>query len=214
MHDGINMGWAGANSNAAISNVAGAQEIVLTTSGGLGESETAGVILNVIPRDGGNLFNGSFATSGANSSMQGSNYTQGLKNQGLRAPNELINVWAVNPMGGGRIIRDRLWFYLTYNEVRAENTVPGMFFNKNAGDPTKWTVDFDTTRQAAHLRASISYVPGAHNLKSGYQGGFSNPSQKYHNLTEFIQYRFNNGVPNQLNQTAIYPGEVSLCPTA
>jgi len=54
LHDGINTGWAGANSNAAISNVAGSQEVVLTTSGGLGEAETAGVILNVIPRDGGN----------------------------------------------------------------------------------------------------------------------------------------------------------------
>ena len=46
-------------------------------------------------------------------------------------------------MGGGRIVRDRLWFYLTYRESYAENTVPGMFFNKNAGNPTKWLVDFD-----------------------------------------------------------------------
>src|SRR5262245_56005653 len=56
LHDGINTGWAGANSNAAISNVAGAQEVALTTSGGLGEAETGGVVLNVIPRDGGNTF--------------------------------------------------------------------------------------------------------------------------------------------------------------
>src|SRR5688572_8852996 len=32
LHDGINTGWAGANSNAAVSNVAGSQEIVMTTS--------------------------------------------------------------------------------------------------------------------------------------------------------------------------------------
>ncbi|MGH9146948.1 MAG: carboxypeptidase-like regulatory domain-containing protein, partial [Vicinamibacterales bacterium] len=121
MHDGINMGWAGANANAAISNVAGAQEVVLTTSGGLGEAETAGVLLNVIPRDGGNTFSGTFATSGANSSMQGSNYTQELRNAGLRAPQELIKVFEINPMGGGRIIRDRLWFYFSYRELFAEN---------------------------------------------------------------------------------------------
>ena len=41
LHDGINTGWAGANSNAAVSNVAGSQETVLTVSGGLGEAETA-----------------------------------------------------------------------------------------------------------------------------------------------------------------------------
>ena len=60
MHDGINTGWAGANSNAAVSNVAGSQETVLTASGGLGEAETAGAVLNIIPRDGGNEFSGTF----------------------------------------------------------------------------------------------------------------------------------------------------------
>ena len=52
------MGWAGANSNAAVVNVAGSQEVVMSTSGGLGEAETAGVVLNVVPRDGGNTFSG------------------------------------------------------------------------------------------------------------------------------------------------------------
>ena len=351
MTDGINMGWAGANSNAAVANVAGSQEVVLTTSGGLGEAETAGVLLNIIPRDGGNTFSGTFEMSGANSAMQGSNYTQKLKDAGLRSPAELIKVVEVNPMGGGPILRDRLWFYLTYREVYSENTVPGMFFNKNAGDPTKWTVDFDRSRPAfqdlrtrmavarvtwqvtprnkinvnhseqydvgrfngggtatrtpeaegvrlytpghiqqvswaspytnrvlfeagwgnylsryanfaprrdgshvpgmisvleqggeipgltyrldaplgggyqrhqigtvAQVRASVSYIPGAHNMKFGYYGGFSNPSQAYHNVTPFIQFRFRDGVPNQLNQTAVYPGEVkfvrNIIPTA
>ena len=148
LHDGINTGWAGANSNAAISNVAGSQEVVLTTSGGLGEAETAGVILNVIPRDGGNTFSGTFFMSGANGSMQGSNYTQELKDAGLRSPQELRKVFEFNPMGGGRIVRDKLWFYVTYRSLSAENTVPGMFSNRNAGDPTKWVVDFDTSKPA------------------------------------------------------------------
>jgi len=357
LHDGINTGWAGANSNAAVSNVAGAQEAVLTTSGGLGEAETGGAVLNVIPRDGGNTFSGTLFLSGASGSMQGSNYTDALKAAGLRSPQELKKVYDFNPMGGGRIVRDKLWFYLTYREVVAENTVPGMFFNRNAGDPTKWLVDFDTSRPAfvdsvtrnaiarltwqisprnklslnhseqydrqnktgggtatrtpeaqglrlytpghiqqatwtspytnrllfeagwgdylsryanlaprvdgshnddlisvveqcspscpnnngypsdrtipgiagliyrfnqplqqgferhqigtlAQMRAAASYIPGSHSVKVGYQGNISHPSQEYFNFTPFIQYRFNNGVPNQLNQTAVYPGEV------
>ena len=357
LHDGINTGWAGANSNAAVSNVAGAQETVLTTSGGLGEAETGGVMLNIIPRDGGNSFSGTLFLSGASGAMQGSNYTDALKAAGLRSPQELKKVYDFNPMGGGRIIRDKLWFYLTYREVVAENTVPGMFFNRNAGDPTKWLVDFDTSRPAfvdsvtrnavarltwqvsprnkislshseqydrqnktgggsatrtpeaqgmrlytpghiqqaswtspftnrllfeagwgdylsryanfaprvdgshnddmisvveqcaptcpnnngypsdpsipgipgliyrfnqplqqgferhqigtlAQMRASASYIPGSHSVKVGYQGNISHPSQAYFNVTPFIQYRFNNGIPNQLNQSAVYPGEV------
>ena len=350
LHDGINTGWAGANSNAAVSNVAGAQEVVLTTSGGLGEAETAGATLNIIPRDGGNQFSGTFAYSGANGSMQGSNYTDALKNAGLRSPQELIKVWEVNPMGGGPIKRDKLWFYASYREVYAENTIPGMFLNRNAGDPTKWLVDFDQSRPGftdsvtkngigrltwqasprnkislshseqydrqnklgggsatrtteaqgmryytpghiqtatwtspftnrllleaawgnylsryantaprqdgthndalisiieqcspgcpnnggianliyrynlplqagferhqigtlAQMRASASYIPGSHSLKIGYQGNISHPSQGYFNTTPFTQYRFNNGVPNQLNQSAVYPGTVKF----
>src|SRR5687767_12697081 len=148
LHDGINTGWAGANSNAAVANVAGAQEVVLTTSGGLGEAETGGVVLNIIPRDGGNAFSGTFVMSGATGGMQGSNYTDRLKAAGLRSPSELIKVREVNPMGGGPILRDKLWFYATYREIYSENTVPGMFFNKNAGDPTKWVPDLDTSRPA------------------------------------------------------------------
>ena len=62
LSDGLNMGWAGANSNAAVVNVAGAQEVVTSTSGGLGEAETAGVVFNVVPRDGGNKYSGASST--------------------------------------------------------------------------------------------------------------------------------------------------------
>ena len=86
LHDGINTGWAGANSNAAVSNVAGSQETVLTVSGGLGEAETAGAMLNIIPRDGGNQFSGTMFVSGASGGMQGSNYTDDLRAAGLRSP--------------------------------------------------------------------------------------------------------------------------------
>jgi hypothetical protein len=62
----------------------------------------------------------------------------------------------------------------------------------------------------AQMRASASYIPGQHSLKIGYQGNLSHPSQSYFNFTPFIQYRFNNGVPNQLNQSAVYPGTVKF----
>ena len=43
-------------------------------------------MINVIPREGGNTFSGPFFFSGANGAMQGSNYTQELKDAGLRTP--------------------------------------------------------------------------------------------------------------------------------
>src|SRR5262249_46818574 len=91
---------------------------------------------------------GQFNFSGAKGSMQGSNYTQALKDAGLRAPFELINVYDTSGMYGGRVVRDKLWFYTVFRQVGGERTVPGMWANKNAGDPTSWTVAFDKSRQA------------------------------------------------------------------
>jgi hypothetical protein len=147
--DGNNTGWAGGSAGGGNTpNVSGAQEVVLSTSGGLGEAETSGVILNVIPRDGGNTFSGQVSGSFANDAMQGSNYTKSLQDQGLKTPSELLKVYDINPMGGGRLIRDRLWFYATYRQTGGERTVPGMWKNKHAGNPNAWSVDFDKTKPA------------------------------------------------------------------
>jgi carboxypeptidase family protein len=148
--DGINTGWAGGSAGGGnmAGSTASAQEVVVNTSGGLGEAETSGVVLNVIPREGSNTFSGGFSFSGANDAMQGSNFTQDLQDRGLETPEELISVYDVTGQGGGRIIRDKLWFYLTYRETQAKNKIPGMFFNNNAGNPNEWSVDFDRSRPA------------------------------------------------------------------
>ena len=147
--DGINMGWAGSSGGGGqMPQVAAAQEIVMTISGGLAEAETSGVIFNAVPREGSNRFTGQFNYAGSSGTLQGSNYTQELQNAGLRAPFELINLYDVSGMYGGRIKRDKLWFYTVYRQVGGERTVPGMFYNKNAGNPNSWLVDFDRSKQA------------------------------------------------------------------
>jgi hypothetical protein len=147
--DGINMGWAGSNGGGGqMPQVAAAQEVVMTISGGLAEAETSGVIFNAVPREGANRFAGQFNYSGSNGDLQGSNYTQALQDAGLRAPFELISVYDVSGMYGGRIKRDKLWFFGVYRQVGGERTVPGMFYNRNAGNPNSWVVDFDRSQQA------------------------------------------------------------------
>ena len=44
-------------------------------------------------------------------------------------------MYDVNPMGGGRIIRDKLWFYMTYREIGSDNTVPGMWCQQERRQP-------------------------------------------------------------------------------
>ncbi len=150
--DGMSAG--GARGGAGVSNyqvdVGNAQELTYTLSGGLGEAETGGPTMNVVPRTGGNTFTGSLFFSGANGSMQGSNLTQELRDAGLRDPNELIKAWDVNAAIGGPIVRNRLWFYFSTKSQGTRLYVSGMYYNKNAGNPNAWTYEPDRSRRATY----------------------------------------------------------------
>ena len=148
--DGISVGSAfnGAGVSSYIADVGNAREIAMTTSGGLGENEGGGPSLNILPKEGGNSLHGTFFVTGANGDMIGSNYSDDLKARGLSTPGETRKVWDFNLGLGGPIKKDRLWFYLNLREEGSERTVPGMFANKNAGDPNKWTYEADTSRPA------------------------------------------------------------------
>ena len=47
-----------------VADIGNAQEVTMTTSGGLGESETAGLTMNIVPKQGGNSLSGLFFVSG------------------------------------------------------------------------------------------------------------------------------------------------------
>ena len=67
-------------------DIGNAQEVTMTTSGGLGESETAGLTMNIVPKQGGNRLSGLIAASGFSKGMQSDNYTDELKARGATEP--------------------------------------------------------------------------------------------------------------------------------
>ena len=157
--DGLSVGSAfnGAGVSSYIADVGNAREIAMITSGGLGEVEGGGPALNVLPKEGGNAVRGTFFAAGVTSGMVGSNYTQELIDRGLTTPGETRKVWDFNLGIGGPLAKDRVWYYLNVREEGSERTVPGMFANANAGDPTKWTYVADTNRPAV-LAASYRII--------------------------------------------------------
>ena len=78
MIDGMstaNSELAGQASNF-LPNFGSVQEMAVDYSSGTADQATGGVRINMIPREGGNLFKGSIFATGANSSFQGDNYTE------------------------------------------------------------------------------------------------------------------------------------------
>ena len=149
--DGITLGQRGAQgSNRSMFqiNVGAFQETTISTSGGLGEAETGGVAMNFVPREGGNTVRGSTFVGYANSAMQGSNFSDALRAQGLASPNELKKTWEVSPMIGGPLLQNKLWYFAGFRHTGSRNTIAGMYYNKNANNPALWTYEPDLSRPA------------------------------------------------------------------
>ncbi len=145
--DGLLISVPQGTSSNAFTDTRNAEEVTLTVSGGLGESDTAGPVLNIVPRTGSNNLSGSAYADWMNRRLQGDNLTDGLRAQGVTAATPLTKNYDVNGALGGPVLRDRVWFFATTRKQYYVQDID-MFYNKNAGDPTKWTYEPDFTRQA------------------------------------------------------------------
>src|SRR4030095_13125706 len=102
--DGLSLGASlnGTGVSYTVADVGNAQEIVFTTAGQLGEAEVAGPAMNLVPRQGGNRYAGTFSANGAPGEFQQSNSADAIA-AGLTAPQELLKIWDVNGAIGGAL---------------------------------------------------------------------------------------------------------------
>jgi hypothetical protein len=128
----------GAGVSSLAYDVNNVDEIQVLVSGGLGESETGGPVMNLVPRSGGNSFNGSAFYSGAGGWSRANNIDDELRALGLLEPSALINAFDANGSFGGPILRDRLWFFGSLRTFGQATAVSGAYANRNAGDATRW----------------------------------------------------------------------------
>ena len=138
--DGLNVGSA-SNGNSATSytiDIGQAREVTFTTAGALGESETAGLVMNVVPKSGGNTMRGSLFASGTGSKLQSNNVTPELAAQGVMTATPFSKVYDVSGTFGGPIVRDRLWYFMNGHIGGSTRDVPGVYYNLNAGNASQW----------------------------------------------------------------------------
>ncbi|HXH25355.1 MAG TPA: hypothetical protein VNI78_08910, partial [Vicinamibacterales bacterium] len=120
-------------------NTSDAVELQVRIGGGLGESETGGPSMNIIPRAGGNTFRGSAFWSGAGDWSRSENIDAELRSYGITRGPALKRSWDASGSYGGPIKRDRLWFYGTIRNFGAGRVVETASMpNLYAGDPSQW----------------------------------------------------------------------------
>jgi hypothetical protein len=129
-------------------DTANAEEMQVLISGGLGESETGGPTVNIIPKSGGNEFRGSgfFSTSG--DWAISNNVDDELRGFGITQPPTLRSNWDVSGSLGGPIARDRVWFFGNVRGWGNASVVTGIVGNSYAGDASRWDYLADESIEA------------------------------------------------------------------
>src|SRR4030095_7534673 len=148
--------FAGGGGSSLIYDTVNVDEVACTVAGGMGETDVGGPVLNIVPRSGGNTFQGQAFTNFSNDALRGNNLTPELTTPppgpNLRETPGIIKAYDANISYGGPIVRDRLWFFGSYRKLNTETAVEGVVGNANAFDLPRWDWAEDrslTARQSA-----------------------------------------------------------------
>jgi hypothetical protein len=115
-----------------------AEEVSVLVSGGLGENETGGPAMNIVPRTGSNKFSGQAFFNGAGKWSTGDNLDDELRAIGITRGPGIIGAYDFSGSYGGPIKQDRLWFWGSYRKFSTAQGVEGIGANRYAGDPAQW----------------------------------------------------------------------------
>ena len=126
---------SGEGSTSYTMNPATVQETVVETGGISAESNASGLMINMVPKEGGNIISGSLDGTYTNQHLEGNNLTDELRARGLTTPSKVLDAYDTNFTVGGPIRKDKLWFFLATRLTGTKNQIAGRFFNATQGTP-------------------------------------------------------------------------------
>jgi carboxypeptidase family protein len=157
--EGMNI-TMGADQNTAIYfNDSTLEEVQIKSSGNDAEVSVPGISMVAIMKSGGNTFHGAYQAAVESPRFQADNLDNALRAQGLTATQPLKNFYDVSADLGGRIVRDKLWFYGAYGRQVKKEGLLG--FASGPGPDGKYLTaddplaDFETS--LGQISAKLSY---------------------------------------------------------
>lgn len=141
-------------------------EIVMNYSANSAEIETGGVRVNLIPREGGNRFSGTFQANVSGPRFQSDNVDDDLIRRGLPAnsANRVAKMWRWGPALGGPIKRNVAWFFGAHTSNRTDSFAAGVFPDS---DPTD--LDYTPTRNNPESQSIDDQLMRSNAFKLTYQ---------------------------------------------
>ncbi len=120
--------FSGGNKASSMNPAAVAETTVQTASSA--SAETGGVVINAIPREGGNTFHGMFQSNYGNKALQSNNLDSALRARGATAGSDISTLYDVEGGAGGPLRRNKLWFYVSARRWITTSNLAGLYHNK------------------------------------------------------------------------------------
>ena len=128
MLDGIQLnGMCGNGSTQAYTNTQSYEEMVFQTTSAGADVSAGGVRQNMVPRQGGNELHGSINAYGSRHTWQAASITPDLIARGLTKGDGLDGLYDLEGGVGGKIVRDKLWWFAAVREISANSAVADTF---------------------------------------------------------------------------------------
>jgi hypothetical protein len=122
------------------------QEMSYQVVAGTADSQTGGVRINMIPKEGGNRFAGDFLGMYSNEHLRSDNNDADLKARGLTVAPSLRGIYDFNGGIGGPIFKNRLWFFHSTRRWGAANYIANQFFDDGSPAYDRSKLQAYTTR--------------------------------------------------------------------
>jgi hypothetical protein len=135
------------------------QEVSYQTSAVSAEVSGGGVRVNMIPREGGNSFNGSLFANFSNASLQTSNLSDDLKRAGLTSTDKIDKLWDSNFSQGGRLVRDKVWFFGSFGTSASTRRWQKRSTKMGVRDQRRGSAELHRRDDVADFAASEARLP-------------------------------------------------------
>jgi len=132
-YDGMGMENSSGNSSFQLT-ASSVEEMVMSTSGISADTNADGVVVNIIPKEGGNAFKTILGGLFSNNSLESKNINDALRKRGLNESTKTQKLFDESASIGGPIKKDRLWFFGTIRTWGFARQNAGVYWNKTQNE--------------------------------------------------------------------------------
>ena len=129
------------------------------------EAAGSGILINTISKSGGNDFHGMFYASKVSPRLQSDNIDAKLVAQSVGRGNPLLSRWDLSGDLGGRVVRDKVWFYGAARRQRMNSLVIGLLKPDGTPGDNPTTMTFLTGKVSYQITKGQRLVVFSHRYR-------------------------------------------------